>query len=365
MLSFSHSILCLSGTLQGAGGVGGLLAVVRDDGGFAPTYDANGNVSEYIQLSAVQTDNYPSLPIAEGIVAHYEYDAFGNTVVQSGSLADTFTHRFSTKPWCPVTSLIEYLFRPNSPSLDRWLSRDPIGEAVQRNIYAFIRNNPVHHVDLLGLLTIYIGGAGEQWLDQLGGFQVETGSDMAFPWKPKDAIIDRIEEFGNKNPCEPIILIGHSYGGDTAMKLANHLVNEKKTGRFCGCLFVITLDPVSHFNADTWFWKNPRPEKGIDEWINVAQPAGIADYIIAIPVAGWAFGGLWSTIGGIVGNDNMIASGGGQWNAISGPDITIKWDGDHHNVKGMLDKPFKDSFGREIKLRDYLNELKNRSCCAE
>ena len=151
MLSFTHSFFSLSCTLQGAGGIGGLLAVVRDDGGFAPTYDANGNVSEYIQLSAVQTDNYPFLPIARGIVAHYEYDAFGNTVVQSGNLADTFTHRFSTKPWCPVTSLIEYLFRPYSPSRGRVTSRDPIEEQGGINLYAFCANDPVNKWDYLGM----------------------------------------------------------------------------------------------------------------------------------------------------------------------------------------------------------------------
>ncbi len=37
--------LDIDGTLQGAGGVGGLLAVVRDDGVFLPTYDANGTAN--------------------------------------------------------------------------------------------------------------------------------------------------------------------------------------------------------------------------------------------------------------------------------------------------------------------------------
>ena len=36
--------LDLDGTLQGAGGVGGLLAVVRDGETYLPTYDANGNM---------------------------------------------------------------------------------------------------------------------------------------------------------------------------------------------------------------------------------------------------------------------------------------------------------------------------------
>ena len=151
MLSFSHSFLCLSGALQDTGGVGGLLAVVRDDGGFAPTYDANGNVSEYIQLSAVQTDNYPSLPIAGGIVAHYEYDAFGEITAQSGGMADGFMFRFSTKHYENETGILHYEFRPSRPSLGCWLSRDPIGERGGENLYGFTRNNPINRRDYLGM----------------------------------------------------------------------------------------------------------------------------------------------------------------------------------------------------------------------
>ena len=107
--------LDLDGTMQGAGGVGGLLAVVRDDGVFLPTYDANGNISEYVTTNGE-------------IVAHYDYSPFGETLIETGTLASSFTHRFSTKPWCPVTGLYEYQKRKYRPGIGRWLSRDPIGE---------------------------------------------------------------------------------------------------------------------------------------------------------------------------------------------------------------------------------------------
>ncbi|NLL83444.1 MAG: RHS repeat protein, partial [Lentisphaerae bacterium] len=76
--------LDLSGTMQGAGGIGGLLAVIRDGEPFFPCYDANGNITEYLDTNGV-------------IVAHYEYSPFGEIVNQSGVYASTFTHRFSTK----------------------------------------------------------------------------------------------------------------------------------------------------------------------------------------------------------------------------------------------------------------------------
>lgn len=108
--------LDLDGTVQGAGGVGGLLAVSRDGSAFLAAYDANGNVAEYVGA-------------ADGsVAAHYGYTPFGGIAAQSGVLAGTFTHRFSTKPWCGVTGLCEYQFRKYSPELGRWMSRDPIGE---------------------------------------------------------------------------------------------------------------------------------------------------------------------------------------------------------------------------------------------
>ncbi len=132
--------LDLDGTLQGAGGVGGLLAVVRDDGVFLPTYDANGNVSEYVSEDG-------------SIVAHYDYSPFGETLIESGDLASAFTHRFSTKPWCPVTGLCEYQMRKYRPGIGRWLSRDPIGEkSDELSIYAYLGNSSLAGSDYLGLM---------------------------------------------------------------------------------------------------------------------------------------------------------------------------------------------------------------------
>ena len=130
--------LDLSGSLQGAGGVGGLLAEIQDGVPYFAAYDANGNVTDY--LSADGT-----------IAAHYEYSPFGEIVVQSGDMADSFTHRFSTKPWCGVTGLSEYLFRKYGPGMGRWLSRDPLEESVGLALYWFVRNQAVSDCDVLGL----------------------------------------------------------------------------------------------------------------------------------------------------------------------------------------------------------------------
>jgi RHS repeat-associated protein len=130
--------LDLSGSLQGAGGVGGLLAVNRDNTLYFPCFDANGNVTEYIDASGA-------------IRAHYAFDAFGNTISQSGDLASTFSHRFSTKYFDSETGLYYYGYRFYSPDLGRWASRDPLAEDASSNLYIMVQNDPLEFYDVFGL----------------------------------------------------------------------------------------------------------------------------------------------------------------------------------------------------------------------
>ena len=99
----------------GAGGVGGLVAVSVDGDFYFPGYDNNGNVIGYWDESG-------------SIVAEYAYDAFGKTIASSGSMASIFPHCSSTKYYDAETDLYYYGYRYYSPSLGRWISRDPIQE---------------------------------------------------------------------------------------------------------------------------------------------------------------------------------------------------------------------------------------------
>jgi RHS repeat-associated protein len=136
--------LDLSGTLQGAGGVGGLLAesslITSNPITFNtsyPTYDGNGNVSEYLNSTGQVT-------------AHFEYDPFGNTVVNTDT-TNKFGYRFSTKPLDADTGLYYYGYRYYDPVTGRWPSRDPIAEKGGFNLYGFVGNDGVNKLDILGL----------------------------------------------------------------------------------------------------------------------------------------------------------------------------------------------------------------------
>jgi RHS repeat-associated protein len=137
----------LSGSMQGAGGVGGL--ALLEDGSqmasYAPQYDGNGNVTGYVDISNEQ------------LVAEYKYGPFGESIGESGDLAALFDHRFSTKPTDAATRFVHYELRVYDADLGRWLSRDPIGERGGLNLFGFVGNSPVIFWDILGL---YSSGGG-------------------------------------------------------------------------------------------------------------------------------------------------------------------------------------------------------------
>jgi RHS repeat-associated protein len=130
----------LSGIPQGVGGVSGLLSESHISNPqspiYYPFYDGNGNISEYLTTT----------------VAHFEYDPFGNTVVNTDA-ASLFTYRFSTKPRDIETGLYYYGYRYYDPMTSRWPSRDPIGEKGGVNLYAFVKNKIIIAIDILGIKT--------------------------------------------------------------------------------------------------------------------------------------------------------------------------------------------------------------------
>ena len=135
--------LDLSGTIQGAGGVGGLVGMEDHTGGqvetYLPTYDGNGNVVALIDA-------------ADGtIVAEYEYGPYGEPLRATGPYSKQNPFRFSTKYLDTETGLYYYGFRYYTPELGRFLNRDPLGESGGANLYGFVGNNPVNNWDLLGL----------------------------------------------------------------------------------------------------------------------------------------------------------------------------------------------------------------------
>ncbi|MGA2540510.1 MAG: RHS repeat-associated core domain-containing protein [Verrucomicrobiota bacterium] len=136
--------LDLSGSPQGAGGVGGLISMRVYGGASAGTYfycyDGNGNVTALVNA-------------ANGIIAgQYEYGGFGELIRATGPLASVNPFLFSTKYRDSESGFYYYGFRYYNPSNGRWLSRDPAEEEEGGpNLYANCQNDLVDNADWLGL----------------------------------------------------------------------------------------------------------------------------------------------------------------------------------------------------------------------
>jgi len=153
----------LSGSMQGAGGVGGLLEVScygTSNTNCFPAYDGNGNVSVLINA-------------ADGtLVANYDYGPFGEVIRSTGPMAKANPIRFSTKYQDDESDLQYYGYRYYKPSTGTWLSRDQLSDWAFLSSYIkgkseddakdlfqqsvlppslFVQNEPIDAVDLFGL----------------------------------------------------------------------------------------------------------------------------------------------------------------------------------------------------------------------
>jgi RHS repeat-associated protein len=128
----------LSGTTQGAGGIGGLLARTDTNGSSFYHTDGNGNVTMLVSGTGT-------------MMAKYLYDSYGNTLGTWGTLAAANTYRYSSKEVDLNSGLYYFGERYYQPNLQRWLNRDPIEEAGGINLYGFVGNDSINWFDPLGL----------------------------------------------------------------------------------------------------------------------------------------------------------------------------------------------------------------------
>ncbi len=132
--------LDLSRTLQGAGGVGGLLKESEYNSNdtlktsLFCLHDANGNIMQKLD--------------SEGEIAmSVAYDPFGNII--EGKLVGDYG--FSTKLLVDDLNWYYYGYRYYNPVTGRWPNRDPIGEYGGLNLYVMVENKVINQFDYLGL----------------------------------------------------------------------------------------------------------------------------------------------------------------------------------------------------------------------
>ena len=123
-------------------------------------FDGNKNVSDvFYRMNS------------NGIGAHYDYAPFGGTTRTHSDSSASFDivalnpFRFSSEYYDSELDLVYYNYRHYSPSIGRFLSRDPIEEQGGWNLYVFVKNAAVVRFDIKGkeccLITVH-----PQWFEK-------------------------------------------------------------------------------------------------------------------------------------------------------------------------------------------------------
>jgi RHS repeat-associated protein len=177
----------LSGSMEGAGGIGGLLARSHGySGGSWTTHhfyhaDGVGNITAMVDTSQL-------------ISANYRYDPFGTLTSLSGSMSSVNMYRFSSKELLLYANLYYYGYRFYDPNLQRWLNRDPLASQMPQksrlwgnklrieveqspNLYWPVRNDPINNTDPDGLWI---------WIPPLLVAAILTGCSKAPEPPPND-----------------------------------------------------------------------------------------------------------------------------------------------------------------------------------
>jgi RHS repeat-associated protein len=123
--------------------------LARTDGNGSTYYHADGAGNVTLMLDGNQN-----------LAARYLYGAFGRVTAQWGALSGTNVMQFSSMPRQANSGLSLFMFRGYDPALQRWITRDPIGEMGGINLYGFVGNNALGWVDPLGLDGLWMSPDG-------------------------------------------------------------------------------------------------------------------------------------------------------------------------------------------------------------
>jgi RHS repeat-associated protein len=124
------------------------------------------------------------------VQASYDYDPYGAPTRSDETGGVHADYRYAGLVQHAPSGLYLAHYRAYSPTIGRWVSRDPIFEAGGVNLYGYVRNNPLNRMDPLGLSDVtYDSGSGTITVYDNKGNQVEqfpagnnTTSTSNGPW---------------------------------------------------------------------------------------------------------------------------------------------------------------------------------------
>lgn len=116
---------------------------------------------------------------------------------------------------------------------------------------------------------------------QLRAFYDWEGGDGNLISHSTERLQHDLRAFMQRNPRADVVLLGHSYGGSAVMDALRHIQDVTTHGR----IFVVTLDPVSRFEASAPRERAPQ----VDGWLN-AYCAPYRTPVDVVPMLGGSWG---------------------------------------------------------------------------
>lgn len=126
--------------IYGTGGTGGVRMMNLSGQNVFPFNNILGNVE-----ALFDSEN------AGAVLVEYQYDAFGKLFYTNGDLAMKNPLTFSTRYLEQNTGLYYYGYRHYSPRVMKWISKEPLGENENLNLFNIVLNDPINFFDVMGL----------------------------------------------------------------------------------------------------------------------------------------------------------------------------------------------------------------------
>ena len=158
-----HSYLTQNGQVVretiGTGTTAKVLDFVYDNNGqpFALCYSADGGAHfyDYFYITNMQGDVVRLVNSLGTTVANYSYDAWGNLLSSSGTLASINPLRYRSYYYDTETGFYYVSSRYYDPEIGRWINADNViagvgGDLKGYNLFAYCFNNPVNMDDQAG-----------------------------------------------------------------------------------------------------------------------------------------------------------------------------------------------------------------------
>lgn len=242
--------------------------------------DTQGGTTSIAYVTADESDTPRAVVDGSGSILWawpYEGNPWGE--LQPVTNGYTYNLRFPGGYFDQESGLIYNIQRYRDPNSGRFSQVDPTGLTGGINPYVALSNSPLDRIDPDGLRDIFVGGAGDGSTHNVQSYfdlyHAAHPDSSYYSWEDEAGIL---KDIANTDPNDPIHLIGHSYGGDTAAKAALKACRKVD--------ILITIDPVSHHRPNLQNLAN-----SVGTWIDVDAEGG-SHFNIA----------------------NMLAGGGGGWN---------------------------------------------------